>query len=148
MCIYVCEHACVCVMFCNTGVHVSPYYLCVHVCFNLVLRVHVFYYMVCIKNVIVGMYTPECLCSCACMTEHIELWICMRVWIYCWGQWYLVRCFPHYFSGKWAISHIAWSLIVFFCKSMQELQLKCSLTWYNWCLPNPLFAHLPLSLNF
>ncbi len=56
--------------------------------------------------------------------------------------------FPHYFSRKWAIRHLAQSLIVSLCKSIQELQLKGTLMWCNCCLANPLFAHLPVSLNF
>ena len=124
---------------------------CVSVCY-LILYVHAFYYIVSIKNVFAGMYSHEY--NPVCMTEHTHttlnlcVCVCVCVWIYSWEQCYLVRCFPHYFSGKWAISHIAWSLIVSLCKSIQELQLKCSLMWYNWCLPNPLFAHLPVSLNF
>lgn len=141
---------CVCVMFCNSMcVCVSILSACLFVS-TLFFMCMCFIVWLVLKNVFMGMYTrvykPARVCACA--TEHTQLWICMCARIYCWGQCYLVRCFPHYFSGKWAISHIAWSLIVSLCKSIQELQLKCSLMWYNWCLPNPLFAHLPVSLNF
>lgn len=138
-CVFMCVSlpVCVCVSMCIcvSRVFVSA---CLFATFFFVFMFYG-YYLKCVC----GHVHSYMLHTCACMTEHG-----MCVWNNNWEHCYLVRCFPHYFSGKWAISHIARRLIVSLCKSIQELQLKCSLMWYNWCLPNPLFAHLPLSLNF
>lgn len=154
-CVFMCVsmHVCVsCFVILDECVCVSIVSVCAYLLLLSILFC-MFYYMITIEMcwwAYTVMVYSACIGACVCMTEHIHLnlCVCVCVWIYSWGQRYLVRCFPHYFPGKWAISHIAWSLIVSLCKSIQELQLKCSLMWYNWCLPNPLFAHLPVSLNF
>lgn len=144
MCIYVWEHACVCVcvwiMCCHSG------WVCIRMCtpcccfffFSPLVHVLCIYtYITQYQYVSVHDTTH---------TAYLDLYVCLNFIAEDSGTWWGV--FLIIFPRKWAISHIAWSLIVSLCKSIQELQLKCSLMWYNWCLPNPLFAHLPVSLNF